>query len=167
MGCPYQTPPLKAQGPMQKRWEDSKSPSSGSKEEPSRYNRADAHVNSQRINSMHKTRTNASQTKSPVWRRGSGYIVSPLNKKLFAADSWERENQFSPVECSWVYQPHSRAGLMLRSEWPIQMDSMFVFFMILLLLFVVLLSFFALFSCFYFMYYERTNMNWVGWVGKN
>lgn len=155
MGCPYQTPPLKAQGPMQKRWEDSKSPSSGSKEEPSR------------INSMHKTRTNASQTKYPVWRRGSGYIVSPLNKKLFAADSWEREKQFSPVEWSWVYQPHSRAGLMLRSEWPIQMHSMFVFFMILLLLFGVLLSFFALFSCFYFMYYERKNMNWVGWVGKN
>lgn len=151
MGCPYQTPPLKAQGPMRKRWEDSKSPSSGSKEEPSR------------INSMHKTRTNASQTKSPVWRRGSGYIVSPLNKKLFAADSWEREKQFSPVEWSWVYQPHSRAGLMLRSEWPIQMDSMFVFswFCCYCLEFccLFLLCFLVFILC---IMRERT---WIGWAG--
>ena len=143
---------------QKKRWKDSKSPSSGSKEEPSSHNRADARMNSQRINSVHKTQTNASQTKSPMWRKGSGYIVSPLNKKLFAVDScWERENQFSPVEWSWVYQPHSRAGLMLRSRWPIRMDSMFV------CLFVHdFVVFFALFSCFYLMYYERKNINWVG-----
>lgn len=51
-----------------------------------------------------------------------------------------------------------------------KMDSMFVVclffhdFVVIVWSFVV---FFALFSCFYFMYYERKNMNWVGWVGKN
>lgn len=30
------------------------------------------------------------------------------------------ENQFSPMVYHWIYQPHSRICLMLRSSWPLQ-----------------------------------------------
>lgn len=34
-----------------------------------------------------------------------------LTKKLFAINTcWERGTLFSPMECPWVYQPHSREG---------------------------------------------------------
>lgn len=44
-----------------------------------------------------------------------------VTKILFAINNClERENQVPPMECRWVYQPHARAGLMSRSNWPTQ-----------------------------------------------
>lgn len=42
-------------------------------------------------------------------------------KKLLAIHSfWKRENRFSSMEWLWVYQPHPRAGTMLKDSWTTQ-----------------------------------------------
>lgn len=57
----------------------------------------------------------------PALRGGGRHRLLPLAKKLFAADtSGQRQNQFSPSEDHWVYQPHSKAGPMSWSNRPIQ-----------------------------------------------
>ena len=36
---------------------------------------------------------------------GNGHGVSLLTMKPFLIDTcWQRENQFSPIECLWLYQ---------------------------------------------------------------
>lgn len=53
-----------------------------------------------------------------AWKRGSEPKVRPLTTKVFVIDTkWERENRFSPMQCQWVCQLHSRAGLMPSSSW--------------------------------------------------
>lgn len=44
--------------------------------------------------------------------------VNPNTEKLLTiATCWQRENQFPSMQCHWVYQPHSRAGLLPSSSW--------------------------------------------------
>lgn len=80
-----------------------------------RYNRTD--------NTNKLTETGAACTRpaqappghNPRTEKGSGYKIPPLTKKLFAIDShWEREIQFSSVAFHWVFQAHSKAGVMLK-----------------------------------------------------
>lgn len=53
------------------------------------------------------------------WKVNMG--APPLTKELVGIGScWQRENQFPPNECHWVYQPFSRADPMSRSSWPTQ-----------------------------------------------
>lgn len=62
----------------------------------------------------------------------------------------------APMECLWVYPPHSRASLIFRSCWPIQPDPICAFmhvcmhahtFLLCFVIFFVLLVFY-LFVCF-------------------
>lgn len=47
-------------------------------------------------------------------RETSGQGVQHLTKILFATDTcWQRENEFSPVECHCVFQPYSGAIILL------------------------------------------------------
>ena len=58
----------------------------------------------------------------PAPRGGRRPGALPLTEKLFAtATSWQRKNQFSPMEDPWIYQSHSRqdAGAPW-SNWPRQ-----------------------------------------------
>lgn len=84
----------------------------------SRHRLVDAHINSQRLVNMQKTCISSSLTETWAWRRGSGHKVPRLTKKTFSNDSCgERKNIFFfPMEWHWVFQPHSSAGLMLRSR---------------------------------------------------
>lgn len=51
---------------------------------------------------------------------GGGHKVPHLPKKLFSTGAlWQKENQFSPMECLWVYQPFS--SLTGRSSWLAQL----------------------------------------------
>lgn len=59
---------------------------------------------------MPKICTCSSQMWYQHWKENSHGFPS-LTKKLFAFDShWERDNQFSLVQCHCEYQPHSRVG---------------------------------------------------------
>lgn len=60
-------------------------------------------------NDLHRFKSD----KTPALQRGSGHKVPPLTHKLFATGAWQ-ENQVSPMECHWVYQPHSRTDHMPR-----------------------------------------------------
>lgn len=74
-------------------------------------NRTDAHMNTQRLWQQARDCT----CLSPASRGCEDKLSSPT-KKVFAIDSsWKRESQFSPIECYWVYQPHSRTETMPRS----------------------------------------------------
>lgn len=153
--------PSKAWTFMQKRWKDSKSQSPGSEEETSySHNRADAN-----INNIHMACINSSQTKSSAWTMGRRYKVIHLTRKLLVIDSyWDRGNQFSPIEQHWVYQPHSRSGLMFRRSWLIQnelhIDLFFHGFVIFWRFFVVIsfcFDFLFLYLCIY-----RQKKMWIG-----
>lgn len=64
----------------------------------SRYSRADA-LKLTKTGSVHKT-TQVQARCAPT-----------LNKKLPTTDThWQKEYQFSPMACHWVYPPHPRAG---------------------------------------------------------
>lgn len=91
----------------------------------------------------------------PAERKRSGHKVPPLTKKLFVINTCsERENQLPPTECHWLYQPHSRAGLMQRSD-QYKMDSM-----LLCMLFLLQLIGFCFVFSFIFLVL-RENMNQV------
>lgn len=48
---------------------------------------------------------------APALSRRGRQSPRPNHGVLFAINTWlQRENQFSPVVCHWVYQPHSRSG---------------------------------------------------------
>lgn len=48
---------------------------------------------------------------APALSRRGRQSPRPNHGVLFAINTWlQRENQFSPVMCHWVYQPHSRSG---------------------------------------------------------
>lgn len=74
-----------------------------------------------------------------------------------------KENQFLPMECLCVYQPHSRAGPMPRSNWPTESRLQTLCFCMcayfLLGFFFCLLRFLFWLSCsvffFFFSFWER------------
>lgn len=51
-------------------------------------------------------------------RRGRGHKVPSLSKKHVTDTYWDGENRFSPVECHWLYHPHSKADSIPWSSWP-------------------------------------------------
>lgn len=92
----------------------------------------------------------------------------------------KEEYQFSPTEWYWLYQPHSRAGLMFMRRWPTQSGlhdfcslSCHSFSLVFSLSFVELfcfvsncLSFWFLF-CFLGFYFEKEEKKHeVGWVRR-
>lgn len=82
VGCLCDTLSLVVQGPKQKRTQkDNRSQGwwwLQRQEEFSRPNRAGAHTNSERLDSMHRTCTSSSQTKSQL--RADGHIVPPWQR---------------------------------------------------------------------------------------
>lgn len=46
--------------------------------------------------------------RSQSWDRVADWLCPTLAKKLFAVDVFWERRRFSPVECHWVYQPHSQ-----------------------------------------------------------
>lgn len=90
----------------------------------------------------------------------------------------KEEYHFSPTEWYWLYQPHSRAGLMFMRRWPTQSGlhdfcslSCHSFSLVFSLSFVELfcfvsncLSFWFLF-CFLGFYFEKEKKTW-SWMGK-
>lgn len=59
--------------------------------------------------------------KIPALRRGRGHKFPPLTKSY---RNWyllgKGKSIFFPMECHWIGQPHSRQGLVPRSNWPAQ-----------------------------------------------
>jgi hypothetical protein len=73
------------------------------------------------------------QDRDLALRKGSEDRVTPLTKKLFSIITyWKRENQFSSMECHWVYQQHSRAGPMPGAAGQHRVNSMVLFLGVLL-----------------------------------
>lgn len=62
---------------------------------------------------------NLDRLKVQNWEGGvSGHKVPSLSKKHVTDTYWDGENRFSPVECHWLYHPHSRADPIPWSSWP-------------------------------------------------
>lgn len=99
---------------------------------------------------LFKTYTGSNRLASQHWELESRHGVPPLTQKLFATDTnWQKEkNQFSPMECYWVYQPHSRAGAMHRSTWPMQNEIHGVCVVVCLFVLFTWWGAFCLFVCF-------------------
>jgi hypothetical protein len=95
--------------------------------------------------------------RSPALRGGSGHGVPPLTKKLFTTDTHlQKANPFSPMECHWVHQPHSRTGFM-PSSWPTQnkihdLWRVYLGEETLLLHFIFVLTSFL--ACWFFIYFD-------------
>lgn len=86
----------------------------------------------------------------------------PTQRLIEIGSGWGKENQFSPVECHWVYQPQYKVGLMPRSRWLTQngLRVLSMGLLILLLLFLSLLKFFKV------LLVLREQTSWIGLVRK-
>lgn len=59
----------------------------------------------QKVQDIHKFKPDKISTS----RKENGHKVLMLINKLFVINSyWDKENQFSPMECQYIYQPHSQ-----------------------------------------------------------
>lgn len=114
----------------------------------------------------------------PALRGGSRHGVLSLTEKQFDS-CFQKENRFSPVECHWIYRPHSRIGLGARWRWVTQSGlhvSLFCFIFVCMFYFSTFISFcclfwFSFFWCLFLIWesaYKRANRekiwSWVGWV---
>lgn len=112
-----------------------------------RHNRADAHMNSQTLwkclQYLHRLKTD----KILAQKMSTGHEVPPLTK-LFASDPfWEKEiSVLQWSDAGETYPPHFRAGLMIKSNWATEINSItFSFVMVWWLLCVYLFRFYFVF----------------------
>lgn len=129
-------------------------------------------MSSQKLTYHTKTSTISNQIKISARRKRSRHQVPPLSKKLLATDTCqEGENQFSPTEHHWVYQPHSRVGPTHRHIWSTQEGLHFVCVCTFLFCYFFVLLCFYLFSFLFLLllfFGEREHeIGWVGIYGEN
>jgi len=114
--CLYIVPPLKYQGCIYKRrWKDYKRGRGGGSGETTFPDTTGlTHTGTHRdYDYMHKTCMVSSQRKIRPLRQASRQKVTPLTENLCVTITCqETQNQFSPMECHWVYESHSRAAPM-------------------------------------------------------
>lgn len=69
---------------------------------------------------MHRAYISSSQTGSQLWEEEivlptpNHETIAPNHETIAIDTCWQQENQFSLIE----YQPHSRAGSIIRMSWP-------------------------------------------------
>lgn len=90
-------------------------------------------------------------------------------QKLFPVDlCWEREIQFSPLECQWICQPHSMTDAMLRPK----QSGFHGFFFFGCLFYLAWFEYFLPFCCYLFVlifvrfFTEREKEQETGWVRR-
>lgn len=74
----------------------------------------------------HKTCTGPCQKGSQDWEENVDSRTNQTKKLLVIGICWQKENQFSPMDCYWAYQAYSRAYCEVRS-WPTQNELYGVF----------------------------------------
>lgn len=110
---------------------------------PSRHKGTEAHMTSQRRCSTHETCTGSSQMESQHWQEQYTGGPTPNQESICNWYLMARgKSVFSRGMCPWVYQPHSRVGLMSRSSDQNKTDYIFVW----------LVCFGGFFSLGYFLY---------------
>lgn len=132
----------------------------------SRYSRADA---------LKLTKTGSVYKTTQVQAR----CAPTLNKKLPTTDAhWQRENQFSPMACHWVYPPHPRAGSvpeqLANTEWTQwYFCGVFVLFCFAIFLFYRSFACFIFLFClsvcvliFFFLFFYEREKSQQSWMGK-